>query len=113
YQDLMNRVFSEVSRVLTPTGMATVVFHASKPEIWAALGNAFERNGLGVEGTSIWDKTQVSFKQVVHDGSTRHDALFLLTPSKRPVSTGRAGDLGDATLLAPSAVSVESILAAA
>ncbi|KUH99818.1 hypothetical protein AU188_18200 [Mycobacterium sp. IS-3022] len=80
YHRLMGDVFSEVARVLKPAGAVTVVFHASKPEIWRALGEALDANDLWVERTNIWDKTQVSFKQVVHQGSTRHDALFLLRP---------------------------------
>jgi DNA methylase len=85
YARLMSAVFSEVSRVLRPTGSATVVFHASKPAIWAALGDAFRLNGLAVERTSVLDKVQVSFKQVVHEGGTRGDALFLLRPAHPPV----------------------------
>jgi hypothetical protein len=80
YQRLMCAVFSEVARVLKPTGAATVVFHASKPEVWQALGDAIDANALRVERTSMLDKIQVSFKQVVHEGTTRHDALFLLRP---------------------------------
>jgi 16S rRNA G966 N2-methylase RsmD len=80
YAHLMAEVFSEVSRVLRPTGSATVVFHASKPAVWHALGNAFRLNALAVDRTSVLDKIQVSFKQVVHEGGTRGDALFLLRP---------------------------------
>jgi 16S rRNA G966 N2-methylase RsmD len=80
YARLMAEVFSEVSRVLRPTGAATVVFHASKPSVWHALGEAFRRSALEVERTSVLDKVQVSFKQVVHEGGTRGDALFLLRP---------------------------------
>jgi hypothetical protein len=80
YAGLMAGVFSEVSRVLRPTGAATVVFHASKPSVWHALGEAFRRSALEVERTSVLDKVQVSFKQVVHEGGTRGDALFLLRP---------------------------------
>ena len=78
YETLMSRVFSEVGRVLKPTGTATVVFHSSKPEVWAALGTAFGSANLKVQRSSILNKTQVSFKQVVSEGSTRGDAVFLL-----------------------------------
>jgi hypothetical protein len=79
YEALMSRVFSEVGRVLKPTGTATVVFHSSKPEVWASLGTAFASANLRVQRSSILDKTQVSFKQVVSEGSTRGDAVFLLS----------------------------------
>lgn len=81
YAQLMGKIFGEIARVLKPTGSMTVVFHASKPAIWEALGDSFRDNGFAIERTSILDKTQVSFKQVVHEGGTRGDALFLLRPT--------------------------------
>lgn len=79
YGALMKQVFAEVSRVMKPDAAATVVFHSSKPDVWAAVGGAFSAAGLGVERTSVLDKTQVSFKQVVSEGSARGDAIFLLS----------------------------------
>lgn len=79
YGRLLAKVFSEVSRVLKQDGCATVVFHASKPAVWEALGEAFASNGLSVDQTSVLDKRQVSFKQVVSEGGTRDDAVFLLS----------------------------------
>jgi 16S rRNA G966 N2-methylase RsmD len=78
YGKLMKQVFGEVRRVLKDGAHATVVFHASKPAVWEALGDAFGGNGLVVERTSVLDKTQVSFKQVVGSAGTRGDAVFLL-----------------------------------
>ena len=78
YAELIATVFSELARVLSPAGAATVVFHASKPAVWHALGEAFRHSGFSVDRTSVLDKTQVSFKQVVHQGGTRGDAIFLL-----------------------------------
>lgn len=103
YRDLVRTVFAEVSRVLKPDGIVTVVFHASKPAVWAALGEAFDANGLAVSKASVWDKTQVSFKQAVHGGGTRHDALFMLRPrTDAPPITG---------LTSPAAITPESVLA--
>ncbi len=82
YETLISRVFSEVGRVLKPSGSATVVFHSSKPEVWAALGTAFGSANLNVQRSSILNKTQASFKQVVSEGSTRGDAVFLLARDK-------------------------------
>lgn len=82
YARLMSGVFAEVARVVKPSGAVTVVFHASKPAVWQALGDAFRDHGLTVERTSVLDKTQVSFKQVVHEGGTRGDAVFLLRPAR-------------------------------
>src|SRR5690606_5198425 len=63
YATLMSSVFSEVARALRPTGWVTVVFHASKPAVWHALGQAFADAGLKTVRTSVLDKVQVSFKQ--------------------------------------------------
>lgn len=87
YARLMSDVFAEVARVVKPTGAVTVVFHASKPAVWQALGDAFRDHGLTVERTSVLDKTQVSFKQVVHEGGTRGDAVFLLRPTGKETGT--------------------------
>ena len=93
YSALMKRVFAEVARVMKPDAAATVVFHSSKPDVWAALGGAFSSAGLMVERTSVLDKTQVSFKQVVSEGSTRGDAIFLLTHSTEARLSASAVDL--------------------
>ena len=82
YEGLVSEVFQEASRALKPQGAATVVFHASKPEVWRALGSAFDSANLEVACSSILDKRQVSFKQVVASASTRGDAVFLLRPGK-------------------------------
>jgi hypothetical protein len=81
YGRLLAGVFSEVGRVLRPTATATLVFHASRPEIWEAVGASLAAGNLRIVRTSILDKVQVSFKQVVHEGGTRGDALFLLQPT--------------------------------
>jgi hypothetical protein len=79
YGSLLRQVFGEIARVLKPDAAATVVFHSSKPDVWAAVGQAFSSAGLGVKRTGVLDKTQVSFKQVVSEGSARGDAIFLLS----------------------------------
>ena len=92
YGGLLASVFSEVSRVLQPSGRATVVFHASKPAVWEALGEVLASSGLSIEKTSVLDKQQVSFKQVVSTSGTRDDAVFLLAHDY--TSRGAAPRLG-------------------
>lgn len=82
YGVMMATVFKEVSRVLKPEAMATVVFHSAHAEVWRALAQAYAAAGFGVEASSILDKLQASFKQVVSTVSVKGDALLLL--SKRP-----------------------------
>lgn len=87
YAELMFRIFAEVQRVMKPNAKATVVFHSSKVSVWSALSDALEKNNFQIEATSILDKTQVSFKQVVHNGGTRGDAMFLLQKKTKNFST--------------------------
>jgi 16S rRNA G966 N2-methylase RsmD len=93
YAALMKRVFAEVARVMKDDAAATIVFHSSKPDVWAALGGAFTSAGLVVERTNVLDKTQVSFKQVVSEGSTRGDAIFLLSHGAETGPGDAGGDL--------------------
>jgi hypothetical protein len=101
YGDLMADVFGEVDRVLRPDGVATVVFHSAKAEVWRALTDAFAEADLAVMTTSVLDKTQASFKQVVSPVSVKGDPLILLGKSEaheRHLET--ADDVVDAVLAA-------------
>ncbi len=82
YRALLERVFSEISRVLKNDAYATVVFHAAKAEVWAALANAISDSGMKVALTNILDKKQSSFKQVVSNDSVQGDPLLLLQKGK-------------------------------
>jgi DNA methylase len=93
YGDLMKRIFAEVSRVMKADAVATVVFHSSKPDVWSALGEAFSSADLAILRTSVLDKTQVSFKQVVSDGATRGDAVFLLSRGRAGADAAASSDL--------------------
>jgi 16S rRNA G966 N2-methylase RsmD len=84
YGDLMSQVFSEVARVLADDALATVVFHSAQASVWRALTDAYSRAGLGVRTTSVLDKRQASFKQVVSTTMVKGDPLILLT--KQPAA---------------------------
>lgn len=88
YSAMMGMVFQEMSRVLKPQGMATVVFHSAHSEVWRALAQAYASAGFSVEATSVLDKIQASFKQVVSTVSVKGDPLLLL--SKRPAERANA-----------------------
>jgi 16S rRNA G966 N2-methylase RsmD/predicted RNA-binding Zn-ribbon protein involved in translation (DUF1610 family) len=106
YADLMLKIFSEVQRVMKPDAKATVVFHASKVSIWKALSDALDGSNLQIQATSILDKTQVSFKQVVHDGGTRGDAMFLLQKGATKVhKNSRKKPIGVSEILAEATAS--------
>lgn len=93
YGGLMAAVFSEIGRVLKDDGAATVVFHAAKANVWATLQAAYRSAGLDVAATSVLDKLQASFKQVVSTVSVKGDPLLLLVKqgAMRP-KTRRTGE---------------------
>ena len=101
YGRMMARVFSEVSRVLKPCGKATVVFHSAKASVWQALAEAYLSAGFSVRATSVLDKIQASFKQVVSTVSVKGDPLLLLVkgdPKGRSVPSSTAEEVADEIL---------------
>lgn len=88
YESLLEGSLAEMSRVLKNTGVATLVFHASKADVWNAFERAIHDAGLHVAAASYLDKSQPSFKQVVSPGSVRNDSLVLLTKGGSKSSGG-------------------------
>jgi 16S rRNA G966 N2-methylase RsmD len=78
YGAMMKQVLGEISRTLKKNAKATIVFHSAKAEVWQALTDAYEFAGLGVKATSVLDKIQESFKQVVSTVAVKGDPLLLL-----------------------------------
>lgn len=78
YGDMMSQVMTEVSRTLKKDGLMTLVFHSAKADVWQALMTAYASAGLGVKASSVLDKVQSSFKQVVSTISVKGDPLLLL-----------------------------------
>jgi uncharacterized protein YbaR (Trm112 family) len=89
YGRLMGAVFREIGRVLKDDGATTVVFHAAKANVWATLQVAYRSAGLDVAATSVLDKLQASFKQIVSTVSVKGDPLLLLTKQKLSVPKAR------------------------
>lgn len=81
YKNMLTDVFSEIHRVMKPEASAIVVFHAAKAEVWQAFENVIISSRLEVQQTSILDKEQASFKQVVSTDSVQGDPLLLLKKS--------------------------------
>lgn len=86
YQKMMTDVFREIARVLKDEGLATVVFHASKASVWNSLREAYSDAGFVVDATTILDKQQASFKQVVSRASVQGDPVILLSKGRRAAS---------------------------
>jgi hypothetical protein len=83
YGSMMASVFKDISRVLKPEGLATVVFHSAHSDVWRALAQAYATAGFTIDATSVLDKIQASFKQVVSTVSVKGDPLLLLS-KRRP-----------------------------
>lgn len=83
YKMLLENVFKEICRVLKDDAYATVVFHAAKADVWAALSNAITDSGMKVALTNILDKKQASFKQVVSNDSVQGDPLLLIQKGRK------------------------------
>src|SRR5690606_3164128 len=83
YGSMMTQVFREVARVIKPDGLATVVFHSARSAVWQALAAAYQEAGFEVRATSVLDKLQASFKQVVSTVSVKGDPLLLLSRKTR------------------------------
>jgi 16S rRNA G966 N2-methylase RsmD len=82
YATMMGSVFIEIARVLKPGSLATVVFHSAHSDVWRALTSAYAGAGLSVRATSVLDKIQASFKQVVSEVAVKGDPLLLLSKAK-------------------------------
>ncbi|MBS1748630.1 MAG: DNA methylase [Bacteroidetes bacterium] len=82
YRQLMQSVFSEVNRVLKKNGSLSLVFHSAKAEIWQALIDSYQRSNFTVVTSSILDKLQGSFKQVISNVKVQGDPLLLLYKSE-------------------------------
>ena len=82
YQDMLSTVFAELGRVIKKDRHIAVVFHAAKAKVWRAFSDAMEKSCLTIEMSSILDKTQSTFKQVVSKDSVQGDPVFLLKKSE-------------------------------
>lgn len=79
YRDLMQQVFSGMSRVLSDDGKCTLVFHSAKAEIWRAIVDSYKQVGFESENVSMLDKKQFTFKQTNSNVTVKGDPLILLT----------------------------------
>ena len=82
YGQMLASVFSELGRVIKRKGFATVVFHAAKADVWNAFASSVSTSGMKILQTSILDKKQSSFKQVVSADSVQGDPMLLLQKSE-------------------------------
>ena len=92
YRDLMQQVFSGMSRALSAEGKCTLVFHSAKAEIWRTIVDSYKQAGFESENVSILDKKQFTFKQTNSKVTVKGDPLILLTKTHQEHSHRRYSD---------------------
>ena len=90
YQEMLADVFGELNRVIKPNRYVAVVFHAAKALVWKAFSQAVQSADFNIVCTSMLDKTQASFKQVVSRSSVQGDPLFLLQRKQQTPTCNRS-----------------------
>ncbi|AFK87282.1 MULTISPECIES: DNA methyltransferase [Thermoanaerobacterium] len=76
YQELMEKCFSEMYRILKPGRWMTVEFHNSKNAVWNAIQEAILRAGFVIANVRTLDKKQGSFKQVTTTTAVKQDLVI-------------------------------------
>lgn len=102
YQGLMTQALSEMHRVLKPGGWATLVFHNTDADVWAALQVAATQAGFELEGATGLNRKQQSHKGYKGRAGTENVAHFDVVMSMRKVArveSVRARKAADETTL--------------
>ena len=76
YGDLMHSCFAEFYRVLKPGRWMTVEFSNSNNAVWLSIQHALARAGFVVADTRIFDKEQLSYRQVTATTAAKRDLII-------------------------------------
>ena len=76
YADLMRRCFAEFFRVLKPGRWMTVEFSNRSNDVWLRIQDALASAGFVVADTRVFDKHQLSYRQVTADNAVKHDLVI-------------------------------------
>ncbi|MDP9751614.1 MULTISPECIES: DNA methyltransferase [Thermoanaerobacter] len=76
YQELMEKAFSEMYRILKPGRWMTVEFHNSKNAVWNAIQESILKAGFVIANVRTLDKKQGSFKQVTTTTAVKQDLII-------------------------------------
>lgn len=76
YATLMRRCFVEFFRVLKPGRWMTVEFSNHSNDVWLRIQDALASAGFVVADTRVFDKDQLSYRQVTADNAVKHDLVI-------------------------------------
>lgn len=76
YQELMEACFREFYRVLKPGRWMTVEFNNSSNQVWLAIQEAIAAAGFVVADTRVFDKEQLSYRQVTASNAVKRDLII-------------------------------------
>jgi hypothetical protein len=76
YQTLMGGCFREFHRVLKPGRWITVEFNNSSNGVWLAIQEAVSAAGFIVADTRVFDKEQLSYRQVTAKNAVKRDLII-------------------------------------
>jgi hypothetical protein len=76
YQELMEACFREFHRVLKPGRWMTVEFNNSSNQVWLAIQEALSAAGFVVADTRVFDKEQLSYRQVTAANAVKRDLII-------------------------------------
>lgn len=76
YAKLMSRCFAEFFRVLKPGRWMTVEFSNHSNDVWLRIQDALASAGFVVADTRVFDKDQLSYRQVTADNAVKHDLVI-------------------------------------
>ena len=76
YAELMSGCFAEFFRVLKPGRWMTVEFSNHSNDVWLRIQDALASAGFVVADTRVFDKDQLSYRQVTADNAVKHDLVI-------------------------------------
>lgn len=76
YAELMRHCFAEFFRVLKPGRWMTVEFSNHSNDVWLRIQDALASAGFVVADTRVFDKDQLSYRQVTADNAVKHDLVI-------------------------------------
>ncbi|MXW95273.1 MAG: DNA methylase [Acidimicrobiaceae bacterium] len=76
YAELMRRCFAEFFRVLKPGRWMTVEFSNHSNDVWLRIQDALASAGFVVADTRVFDKDQLSYRQITADNAVKHDLVI-------------------------------------